>query len=53
MSITPVRIPVDMTDADLADIDSLVVEMRQSDREAMEHDPDFEKWLEKVATKVD
>ena len=43
---------VDMTDADLEDIDRLVLEMRQSDREALEHDPDFEKWLTEVAAKV-
>ena len=44
---------LEIADVDLEEIDSLVVEMRQSDREALEHDPEFEKWLEKVVAKVD
>ncbi len=48
----PIKIPIDAIEADLEDFDRLVVEMRRADEEALEHDPDFEKWLEKVAAGV-
>ena len=43
----------EMTEAELEDLDGIVVEMRKSDREALENDPDFGKWLELVAARTD